>query len=114
MRAFAQLLVAVFALAIGFCPATSLAQETAPSPQVAWRLLDYLAVDYAGAVSDGEVVNALEYAEMQEFSASVHDRLTALRIYGDTHHFALCLPGQHGGAWHPSISQLPTFPASGA
>jgi high-affinity iron transporter len=77
MRAFAQLLVAVFALAIGLCPATSLAQETAPSEQVAWRLLDYLAVDYAGAVSDGEVVNALEFAEMQEFSASVLDRLTA-------------------------------------
>tara|TARA_R110000868_G_scaffold232835_4_gene486473 strand:- start:199 stop:2118 length:1920 start_codon:yes stop_codon:yes gene_type:complete len=78
MRAFAQLLVAVFALAIDLCPATSLAQETAPSPQVAWRLLDYLAVDYAGAVSDGEVVNILEYVEMQEFSASVRDRLMAL------------------------------------
>lgn len=78
MRKFVQLLVAVFALASGLCLPASLAQDAAPSEQVAWRLLDYLAVDYPGAVSDGEVVSASEYAEMQEFSASVRDRLTAL------------------------------------
>jgi high-affinity iron transporter len=59
---------------------SSLAQaaDTAPSSQIAWRLLDYLAVDYAGAVKDGRVVSASEYAEMGEFSASVRDRLAAL------------------------------------
>ncbi len=39
--------------------------------QTAWRLLDYIAVDYSGAVAGGRVVNDLEYAEMREFSATV-------------------------------------------
>lgn len=46
--------------------------------QTAWRLLDYVAVDYPEAVQDGQVVNAGEYAEMTEFSASVRERLAAL------------------------------------
>jgi high-affinity iron transporter len=46
--------------------------------QTAWRLLDYLAVDYGGAVADGKVKSPSEYAEMREFSASVKTRITAL------------------------------------
>jgi high-affinity iron transporter len=46
--------------------------------QTAWRLLDYLSVDYAGAVSGGKVVSESEYAEMREFSGSVAERLSAL------------------------------------
>ena len=46
--------------------------------QTAWRLLDYVAVDYRGAVADGRVISAAEYAEMHEFSASVTTRLGAL------------------------------------
>jgi high-affinity iron transporter len=46
--------------------------------QTAWRLLDYVAVDYRGAVADGRVVSPAEYAEMREFSASVAARLAAL------------------------------------
>src|SRR4051812_19479766 len=53
------------------------AAVTADVP-TAWRLLDYLAVDYAGAVRDGKVVSASEYAEMREFSASVSEKLEAL------------------------------------
>lgn len=37
----------------------------------AWQMLDYLATDYAGAVSNGEVVDDFEYAEMQEFSNTI-------------------------------------------
>ncbi|HET9811755.1 MAG TPA: cytochrome c/FTR1 family iron permease [Sphingomicrobium sp.] len=44
----------------------------------AWRLLDYIAVDYPGAVSGGKVVSQAEYSEMKEFAASVGDRLAAL------------------------------------
>ncbi|KGQ17891.1 High-affinity iron permease [Lysobacter dokdonensis DS-58] len=44
----------------------------------AWQLLDYIAVDYPGAVRDGEVVEPGEYAEMQEFAASVRDKLQGL------------------------------------
>lgn len=49
----------------------------APSPanvdaaRQLWQLLDYIAVDYSGAVFDGTVANAGEYAEMREFSGTV-------------------------------------------
>lgn len=46
--------------------------------QTAWQLLDYVAVDYAGAVSDGKVINTAEYAEMVEFAGSIHASLAAL------------------------------------
>jgi high-affinity iron transporter len=46
--------------------------------QTTWRLLDYLAVDYSGAVSNGRVVSASEYSEMREFSASVREKMAAL------------------------------------
>ncbi|CAN5388691.1 cytochrome c/FTR1 family iron permease [soil metagenome] len=61
---------------------TSVAHSQAPSPEadprVAWRLLDYLAVDYSGAVENGQIVNASEFAEMNEFAASAEARITAL------------------------------------
>ena len=46
--------------------------------QTTWRLLDYVAVDYAGAVSAGKVTSEAEFAEMNEFSAQVVARLTQL------------------------------------
>ena len=60
-----------------FC-AVSHAEPEPPSGEVAWRLLDYLAVDYPSAVVDGAVVDPAEYAEMQEFSVSVRTLLTEL------------------------------------
>lgn len=33
-----------------------------------WQLIDYVGVDYSGAVSNGAVVSAAEYAEMDEFA----------------------------------------------
>ena len=60
--------------------APAYAQASSPSTEVqtSWRLLDYIAVDYREAVRDGKVVNAAEYQEMAEFSASVSQRLAAL------------------------------------
>jgi high-affinity iron transporter len=46
--------------------------------QTSWRLLDYLAVDYPGAVRDGRVVSASEYKEMSEFAGSVGERIGGL------------------------------------
>lgn len=46
--------------------------------QTAWRLLDYLAVDYGGAVADGKIKSVSEFAEMNEFAANVATRLEAL------------------------------------
>ena len=48
--------------------------------QTAWRLLDYVAVDYDGAVQGGRVKSASEYAEMTEFAGSVSSRLAALPL----------------------------------
>lgn len=43
-----------------------------------WQLLDYVAVDYHGAVFDGAVVKESEYAEMREFSEAAVKRLQDL------------------------------------
>jgi high-affinity iron transporter len=43
-----------------------------------WQILDYLADDYRGAVTDGRVVNASEYAEMREFAEAIRTQLHAL------------------------------------
>jgi len=54
------------------------AQEESSEVQTAWRLLDYIAVDYAGAVADGAVINEVEYDEQGEFAATVATRIAAL------------------------------------
>src|SRR3546814_6152557 len=46
--------------------------------QTVWRLLDYVAVDYAGAVSGGRVTSTTEYAEMTEFSATIRTGIADL------------------------------------
>jgi high-affinity iron transporter len=46
--------------------------------ETSWRLLDYIAVDYREAVQGGKIVNPAEYKEMEEFSASVRERLGQL------------------------------------
>lgn len=59
----------------------ALLAASAPDPQdvqTAWRLLDYIGVDYGGAVVQGRVKSASEYAEMSEFAGSVAARLQAL------------------------------------
>lgn len=62
---------------VGAAPTIASAQEAASS-QTAWRLLDYLAVDYSGAVQNGQIISPPEYAEMNEFAAQVRERITAL------------------------------------
>ena len=67
--------------------ATCIAQAN-PQVQTIWRLLDYVAVDYPEAVRDGAVVNQFEYAEMQEFSATVRERLAQLPAHPATEQLA--------------------------
>ncbi len=43
-----------------------------------WQILDYLADDYRGAVTDGQIVSASEYAEMREFAETVRTQLHTL------------------------------------
>lgn len=68
----------LIACALVFAAIAAPAAAASSDAQTAWRLLDYLAVDYGGAVQDGKVVSAPEYAEMREFSGSVAERLSAL------------------------------------
>ena len=72
----ARLCLFVFAAALFAFSMPASAQENGAA--TAWRLLDYVSVDYAGAVSNGKVISASEFAEMQEFGASIDERLKAL------------------------------------
>lgn len=74
LRLFARLLPALAGLLLFASPAAA----SDGGVQTSWRLLDYIAVDYRGAVADGRVISELEYREMAEFSASVRERLAAL------------------------------------
>ena len=52
--------------------------EAPPGAQGVVHLLDYVGVDYAGAVEDGRVKSADEYKEMSEFVAQALERIRAL------------------------------------
>ncbi|MDE1943772.1 MAG: c-type cytochrome, partial [Betaproteobacteria bacterium] len=52
--------------------------QTTSSVETTWKLLDYVAVDYGGAVKDGQIVSTGEFAEMQEFTASIVHHIGAL------------------------------------
>ncbi|MDB6083762.1 MAG: high-affinity Fe2+/Pb2+ permease precursor [Gammaproteobacteria bacterium] len=43
-----------------------------------WQILDYLADDYRGAVDNGRIISASEYAEMREFAGTIRTQLHAL------------------------------------
>nr|WP_294846413.1 FTR1 family protein [uncultured Sphingomonas sp.] len=68
---------AVFAVIIGLS-APARAATGDDDVQTAWRLLDYIAVDYRGAVAEGRITSAAEYAEMVEFSSTVEAKIAAL------------------------------------
>lgn len=70
-----RLAPAALCIAAFLAPAGAAQDAGASSAQTVWRLLDYIAVDYPGAVDQGEVVNDTEYAEMTEFAQSVESRL---------------------------------------
>ena len=57
---------------------SSVAAASEKNVPTTWRLLDYIAVDYREAVRDGEVINEMEYAEMEEFSATAAETIGAL------------------------------------
>lgn len=86
----ARWLVLAFVFAF---PANGSAQDPAPT---VLHLLDYIAVDYAGAVVDGKITNADEYAEMREFVRNVRaliDRLPPQPARKKLHADATALAG---------------------
>ena len=74
MQRFLALMLACTLLALPLRGA--LAQDETAGRLV--HLLDYIGVDYGGAVADGAVVSDAEYAEMQEFTASVVELMGGL------------------------------------
>lgn len=74
------LLVLCTLIALLLLPGMAAAQGETPasSVQTTWRLLDYVAVDYREAVSDGRVINPAEYAEMREFARTARTNIAAL------------------------------------
>jgi high-affinity iron transporter len=73
LRFMSPLLAALAAL---LCAAPALAAGN--DVQTTWQMLNYMSVDYAGAVSGGKVISQSEYAEMREFSGSVRQQIAAL------------------------------------
>ncbi|OZA90375.1 MAG: iron permease, partial [Azorhizobium sp. 39-67-5] len=55
-----------------------IARAQANDVETAWRLLDYISVDYAEAVKSGEVTSPTEYAEQKEFATTVSEKIAAL------------------------------------
>lgn len=72
-----SLWAAVLAIVLATSFAMPAYAETAPA-QTIWRLLDYVAVDYPGAVAGGRVINQAEYVEMEEFSDGIQARIAEL------------------------------------
>lgn len=70
------MLVATLLAVAALAPTVASAQDA--GVETTWRLLDYIGVDYAGAVAEGRIVSEAEYAEMQEFAASVEQRISQL------------------------------------
>lgn len=63
-----------------FMACSALAQPTADAADAKqlWQLLDYVAVDYDGAVSDGAIIDEGEYAEMLDFTENASKQIKAL------------------------------------
>jgi high-affinity iron transporter len=78
-----RLLASALAMLFGVFVPVALHAAPVANPndvQTVWRLLDYMAVDYGGAVEGGRIKNASEYAEMTEFAGSVSARLSTLPL----------------------------------
>ena len=72
-RIFCLLSAAMVAMAV---PASA---SAAPSDvQTTWQMLNYMSVDYSGAVANGMIVSKSEYAEMREFAGSVRQQIAGL------------------------------------
>src|SRR3546814_15718508 len=78
MRSVPTLRLAAASLCAMLVLLPAVARADTTSVQTTWRLLDYVAVDYGGAVHDGRVISQAEYAEMLEFTDSAAANIAAL------------------------------------
>lgn len=54
-----------------------------PDARQLWQLLDYVAVDYSGAVEDGKIASESEYEEMLDFTANAIKQIEVLPEHAD-------------------------------
>jgi high-affinity iron transporter len=64
------LVLSVWLCFLGAAVAQTPSSGPEEGPRQLWQLLDYVAVDYGGAVEKGAVVSESEYAEMRDFTAN--------------------------------------------
>jgi len=74
IRTFAVVLVSLWLTASAHAQGVD---QNADAKQL-WQLIDYVAVDYGGAVENGKVANDGEYAEMLDFSDNAIKQIAAL------------------------------------
>ena len=77
IKTFAAHLVFAF-LVVASATIPAQAVDNDKSAETIWRLLDYVAVDYRGAVGKGQILSSSEYAEMTEFVTNVRARLEVM------------------------------------
>jgi high-affinity iron transporter len=58
--------------------AAAAAPTTEDNARQIWQMLDYVAVDYGGAIDNGKIISADEYAEMQEFAQAAAQQMAGL------------------------------------
>ena len=75
------LVLAVWLCFFGFALAQTPSSGAEEGPRQLWQLLDYVAVDYGGAVEKGSVVSESEYAEMRDFTANAVTQARALTAH---------------------------------
>src|SRR5690606_6618542 len=108
-------LLATLLLSVALICTCVSASASEGSVATTWRLLDYIAVDYREAVAGGEVVNALEYDEMLEFSATAAaaiDTLPATPQAAQLQRDAAALRARGLAALLVQAHPIPLMPAS--
>lgn len=79
LSAFERLVVKLrFALPLALVLLSSNLLAASPDVRTLWRMLDYVAVDYRGAVGHGQVLSDSEYAEMKDFAGTVSREIGSL------------------------------------
>ena len=64
--------------ALAALSAPAAAYAAASDVQTTWQMLNYMSVDYSGAVANGKIVSQSEYGEMREFAGSVRQQIAGL------------------------------------
>ena len=77
--------------------------QSAPPPADAkqlWQLLDYVAVDYGGAVANGKVESESEYAEMLDFTDNAAKQIQQLPAHASKDAIAAAIGGLRAAVEH--------------